>query len=137
MLGARYKTKKDLRASVGKPLRYIETSLFGPEFEADGQNTVVGPSPLLRKWYARVDCKNGLIVKVAAVLLAVTIAGCTTASPETSETKARWSNAGQGAAIGCIVTGPFCILGIGSLVGAIIGGNVSVEEKGVADAPVQ
>lgn len=60
-MGATYKTKKALKASVGKPLRYIETSVFGPEFMRDGSFCVVGPSPLERKWYAVVTMEDGLI----------------------------------------------------------------------------
>jgi len=65
MLGTNYKTKKELKASVGKRLDYIETPIFGPEFKPNGTNTVVGPDPCTnRKWYAAVECKDGIIVKV-------------------------------------------------------------------------
>jgi hypothetical protein len=65
MMGAPYPTKKALKAAVGQPFDYIETSLFGPEFRPDGDNTVVGPDPYTaRKWYATVTCKAGVIVKV-------------------------------------------------------------------------
>jgi len=65
MLGARYKTKKALKESVGKPLRYIETSMFGSEYNPNGTFCVVGPDPYRnRKWYAEVTMKDGLIVKV-------------------------------------------------------------------------
>jgi len=64
MLAASYRTKKALKENIGRPLRYIETSLFGPEFKPDGSNTVVGPSPYERKWFAQVQCEKGLIVKV-------------------------------------------------------------------------
>jgi len=60
-----YKTKKDLKSSVGKPLGYNETSLFGPEYKRDGQFAVVGPSATERKWFAEVTMKEGLIAKVA------------------------------------------------------------------------
>ena len=49
MMGANYKTKKDLKAAVGQPLRYEETSFFGPEFKENGTFCVVGPSPTQRK----------------------------------------------------------------------------------------
>jgi hypothetical protein len=65
MMGASYKTKKDLKAAVGQPLRYVETSFFGPEYKADGKFCVVGPSPTDRKWYAAVTMVNGLIAKVS------------------------------------------------------------------------
>jgi hypothetical protein len=65
MLAARgYKTKKDLKASVGKQFNYTETSMFGPEYKGDGKNTVVGPSPYERKWFATVTCVGGVITKV-------------------------------------------------------------------------
>jgi outer membrane lipoprotein SlyB len=65
MMGASYSTKKDLKESVGKPLRFVETSLFGQEYKDDGTFTVVGPDAYNdRKWYATVTMKNGLIEKV-------------------------------------------------------------------------
>ena len=64
MLGASYKSKKELKENIGKMLRYVETSMFGPEFKSDGKFCVVGPSPYERKWYAEVTMKNGLIEKV-------------------------------------------------------------------------
>lgn len=65
MLGADYRTKKELKESLGKPLRYVETSLFGNEFKPDGKFCVVGPSPTVRKWYATVEMKDGKIAKVS------------------------------------------------------------------------
>lgn len=66
MMGASYPSKKALKESVGKPLRYVETSMFGPEFKANGKFCVVGPCPYTnRKWYAEVTMENGLIKKVA------------------------------------------------------------------------
>lgn len=64
MLVATYPTKRDLRASIGQPLRYEETSLFGPEYKADGTFPVVGPGAYERKWYAQVTVENGVIVAV-------------------------------------------------------------------------
>ena len=64
MMAATYKTKKELKESVGKPLEYVETSFFGPEYKADGTFCVVGPAPYNRKWYAEVTMKDGLIAKV-------------------------------------------------------------------------
>ena len=64
-MGAYYKTKKDLKAAVGQELRYEETSMFGPEFKADGKFCVVGPSSLQRKWYAEVTMQAGKIAKVS------------------------------------------------------------------------
>lgn len=65
MMAASYKTKKDLKAAVGKPLRYVETSIFGDEYKPNGTFCVVGPSPLERKWFAQVTMKDGLIAKVS------------------------------------------------------------------------
>jgi hypothetical protein len=66
MMGANYKTKKDLKASVGQPLDYIETSMFGAEYDPNGQFAVVGPDPYKkRSWYATVVMVNGLIAKVS------------------------------------------------------------------------
>ncbi len=64
MMGAKYKTKKELKACVGQPLKYIETSLFGPEFKENGTFAVVGPDPHVRKWFAAVTMKDGLIARV-------------------------------------------------------------------------
>ena len=65
MMGASYPTKKSLKESIGKPLRYVETSMFGPEYKENGTFTVVGPDAYTdRKWYAMVTMKNGLIEKV-------------------------------------------------------------------------
>ena len=65
MMAANYKTKKELKAAIGQPLRYTETSLFGPEYRADGSFAVVGPSPYDRKWFAEVTMQNGIIKKVS------------------------------------------------------------------------
>lgn len=64
MLAASYPTKKILKANVGRPLRYVETSMFGAEYRDDGKFCVVGPSPYERKWYAEVTMAGGLIAKV-------------------------------------------------------------------------
>ena len=66
MLGVSgYKTKKELKESVGKPLRYVETSMFGAEFKKTGDNTVVGPDAYNdRKFFATVTTKDGIITKV-------------------------------------------------------------------------
>ena len=67
MLGADgYKTKKELKAAVGNPLKYVETSMFGYEYKPNGRNVMVGPCAYTnRKWYAEVECENGLIKKVS------------------------------------------------------------------------
>lgn len=66
MLGANYPTKKSLKENIGRPLKYIETSMFGSEFKPNGRLPVVGPNPYNnRKWYATVEMRNGLIHKVS------------------------------------------------------------------------
>lgn len=64
MMAASYKTKKELKAAVGKRLRYVETSLFGPEYRSTGSFCVVGPSPYEKRWYAEVEMESDLIKKV-------------------------------------------------------------------------
>lgn len=64
MLVATYPTKKALKAAVGKPLRYQETSMFGEEYRDNGSFAVVGPGAYQRKWYATVEMRDGLIFKV-------------------------------------------------------------------------
>ena len=64
MMAATYKTKKALKESVGSDLHYIETSMFGSEYRADGTFCVVGPAPHQRKWYASVTMVGGKIAKV-------------------------------------------------------------------------
>ena len=65
MIAALYKTKKALKESIGKPLRYSETSMFGPEFRENGSFAVVGPSAYERKWYAQVTMENGIVKRIS------------------------------------------------------------------------
>lgn len=66
MMGASYPSKKALKENVGKPLNYIETSMFGSEYKPDGEFCVVGPCPYTnRKWYAKVTMEAGKIKKVS------------------------------------------------------------------------
>lgn len=65
MLVARYKTKKELKESIGRSLRYEETSMFGEEYRSDGRFPVVGPGAYERKWYATVTMEHGLIKSVS------------------------------------------------------------------------
>jgi hypothetical protein len=64
MIAATYKTKKDLKAAIGKPLRYVETSMFSEEYRSNGSFPVVGPAPYQRKWYATVTMENDLVKAV-------------------------------------------------------------------------
>ena len=65
LAAAGYKTKKELKECVGKPLSYNETSMFGPEYKANGKFAVVGPSAYERKWFAEVTMEDGKIKKVS------------------------------------------------------------------------
>ncbi len=64
MIQVHYKTKKDLKASIGQSLRYSETSMFGLEFKPDGKFCVADGSPR-RSWFAEVTMAGGLISKVS------------------------------------------------------------------------
>jgi hypothetical protein len=66
-LVVKYQSKKALKENVGKPLCFIETSLFGPEYRADGTLTVANRphiTGLGREFFANVTMANGLIAKV-------------------------------------------------------------------------
>jgi len=63
MLILRYKTKKELKQCIGQPLRFDETSIFGPEFRRNGD--VFGTNHPKRSWYAKVTMKDGVISKVS------------------------------------------------------------------------
>ena len=62
-----YNSKKDLKACIGQPLDYIETSMFGAEYVADsymvGANRphITGKG---REFFAEVTMSGGLIAKV-------------------------------------------------------------------------
>lgn len=60
-----YATKKALKESIGKRLQYTETSFFGAEYQPNGSNVLVGPDAYNRKWFAKVECQDGIIVKVS------------------------------------------------------------------------
>lgn len=65
-MGASYPSKKALKENIGKPLNYVETSLFGAEYKSNGKFCVVGPCAYTsRKWYAQVTMENDLIKKVS------------------------------------------------------------------------
>lgn len=68
MLVLDYPTKKALKESVGQPLSYMETSMFGAEYVSTG--TLVGCNrPHItghkREFFAEVTMKDGLIHKVS------------------------------------------------------------------------
>ena len=62
-----YKTKKDLKNSIGETLQFAETSLFGKEYVANG--IVIGARrPHLcgggREFFASITMENDLIKSV-------------------------------------------------------------------------
>jgi hypothetical protein len=64
MLVFKYPSKKELKASVGKPLRYIETSIFGAEYIDNGVLTGANRPHITgqgREFFAQVTIENGLI----------------------------------------------------------------------------
>lgn len=66
-LVVKYPSKKVLKEEVGKPLKYIETSMFGPEYSPNGMLTVANRphiTGLGREFFAQVYMKDGLIEKV-------------------------------------------------------------------------
>jgi hypothetical protein len=67
MLLAHYTSKKDLKAAIGEPLRYEETSVFGPEYTPNGTLTVARRPHLQgggREFFAQVTMRDGLITNV-------------------------------------------------------------------------
>ena len=63
----RYPSKKLLKEEVGKPLKYTETSMFGPEYRPDGMLTVCNRPHITgmgREFFANVYMENGIIKKV-------------------------------------------------------------------------
>lgn len=67
MIVLNYVSKKDLKASIGKPLRYIETSMFGPEYKDNGMLTGANRPHITgkgREFFANVMMENGLIKSV-------------------------------------------------------------------------
>lgn len=62
-----YSSKKELKAAIGQPLRYTETSLFGAEYKADGMITGANRPHITgkgREFFANVYMQNGLIKSV-------------------------------------------------------------------------
>lgn len=67
MLIAKYPSKKDCKENIGKPFRYIETSMFGEEYKNNGTLTVCNRPHITRigrEWFGQVTLENGLIRKV-------------------------------------------------------------------------
>jgi len=67
MLVFNYPSKKELKTNIGKPLRYTETSMFGPEYLDNGILTGANRPHITgqgREFFARVTMRDGLIAKV-------------------------------------------------------------------------
>ncbi len=67
MLIFNYPSKKVLKENLGKPLRYIETSMFGTEYKSDGVLTGANRPHITgkgREFFANVTMENGLIKAV-------------------------------------------------------------------------
>lgn len=67
MIVFNYPSKKVLKENIGKPLRYIETSMFWPEYRDNGALTGANRPHITgkgREFFATVTLSNGLIVSV-------------------------------------------------------------------------
>lgn len=67
MLVFNYESKKALKEKIGTPLRYIETSMFGEEYKANGTLTGANRPHIThkgREFFANVVMENGLIKSV-------------------------------------------------------------------------
>ncbi len=63
-----YPSKKALKAAIGQRLRFIETSMFGPEYRESGVLTVAGRPHITgqpREFFARVTMADGLVARVS------------------------------------------------------------------------
>lgn len=64
----RYPSKKVLKENIGQRLKYIETSMFGPEYRDNGTLTVANRPHITgmgREFFAQVTMKDGIIQKVS------------------------------------------------------------------------
>jgi hypothetical protein len=64
MLVFKYPSKKVLKESIGKPLNYMETSMFGAEYRDNGVLTGANRPHITgqgREFFAQVTMENGLI----------------------------------------------------------------------------
>jgi len=67
MLVFNYESKKALKEAVGRPLRFIETSMFGAEYRENGMLTGANRPHITgrgREFFANVVMENGLIKSV-------------------------------------------------------------------------
>jgi hypothetical protein len=62
-----YPSKKVLKEQIGNRLRYIETSMFGPEYRSNGTLTGANRPHITGKgkeFFANVTMQDDLIIKV-------------------------------------------------------------------------
>ena len=67
MLIAVYPSKKECKENIGKPLKYIETSMFGEEYKPNGVLIVANRPHITkigREWFGNITMENGLIKNV-------------------------------------------------------------------------
>jgi|TARA_B110000858_G_C17569808_1_gene366327 hypothetical protein len=69
MLLTLYKSKKELKESIGKPLEYEETSMFGPEYKSTGK-FIAAHRPAVtgiggREFFAEITMTNDIITGVS------------------------------------------------------------------------
>ena len=67
MIVFNYPSKKVLKENIGNKLKYIETSVFGPEYLDNGMLTGANRPHITgqgREFYAQVTMKDGLFSKV-------------------------------------------------------------------------
>ena len=67
MMILNYPTKKELKAAIGQPLRYTETSMFGPEYKSDGKLYGCNRPHLTgykREFFAEVTMSGDLIKEI-------------------------------------------------------------------------
>ena len=67
MIVFNYPSKKALKESVGQRLKFIETSMFGDEYVANGFLTGANRPHITgkgREFFARVEMQDGLIKSV-------------------------------------------------------------------------
>lgn len=68
MMIVNYASKKELKANIGKPLNYTETSVFGPEYKSTGSFTGSNRPSITgikgREFFAVIHMKDDIIVKV-------------------------------------------------------------------------
>lgn len=67
MLIFNYPSKKVLKKSIGKPLNFVETSVFGPQYKLNGTLTGANRPHITgqgREFFAQVTMQDGKIKSV-------------------------------------------------------------------------